>query len=357
MQTIPEVDYTRTGDVLLAYQVLGEGDQTLLLVNGFVSHLECIWEEPGLRAFLETLSQNYRLILFDKRGVGLSERISAPPRLEDTLEDILAILQACQCDRVSLLGVSEGGPPALLFAATYPQKVENLILYGSMPKWIRNFDYPWALSRIQYEQWMEQMVAGWGSAVSLDRLAPSQLNSEAFKSWWARALRMATSPASMRAILNAMQTMDVRDALSHVRAPSLILHRRLDQAVPFEGGRYLAQHIANSNLQELPGEDHFWWTEYQTELLDHIQQFLSRSRNSDTATSGDSDVQLSEALTKRELDVLRLAKVGYTNQQIADELHLSLGTVKTYSSALYGKLNARNRTEAIAIARKLGLIV
>ncbi|MBA55177.1 MAG: hypothetical protein CMK89_12050 [Pseudomonadales bacterium] len=354
MNSIPEIQYANAGDILLAYQVLGQGERTLLFVNGFVSHLECIWEEPKLNWFLTELARHYRVVLFDKRGVGLSERISSEQQIEDTLEDISTILSALSCDRVSLLGVSEGGPATVLFAATYPQKVDKLILYGTMPKWSRSFDYPWALSKNQYKLWLDQMIEQWGGPVSLDKFAPSQLDNSAFRHWWARALRMATSPGSLRTTLDAMQDIDVRPALSHVRAPTLILHRKLDQAVPFEGGRLMAQQIADSQLVALDGIDHWWWTENPEEILQSVHHFLLQSDSSDVLEQGNS--LKAEALSKRELDVLKLAKLGYTNQQIAEELHLSTGTVKTYSSSIYGKLHAKNRTEAIAIARKMGLI-
>ena len=199
MNSIAEIQYAKAGEVLLAYQILGEGEQTLLLVNGFVSHLECIWEEPRLKDFLLKLAKHYRLVLFDKRGVGLSERVNSEQQIEDTLEDISVILATLDCDRVSLLGVSEGGPASVLFAATYPHKVDKLMLYGTMPKWCRSFDYPWALSKSQYSTWLEQMIDEWVSPVSLEKFAPSQLNNDAFRHWWARALRMATSPGSLRA--------------------------------------------------------------------------------------------------------------------------------------------------------------
>ena len=354
MNNNPETQYVKAGDVLLGYQVLGQAEQTLVLVNGFVSHLECIWEEPLLNAFLNKLAQHYRLVLFDKRGVGLSERINTAQRLEDTLEDIQAIIDDLGWAKVSLLGMSEGGPAAILFAATYPQRINKLILYGSMPKWSRSFDYPWALSRNQYEVWLEQMISEWGSDVSLERFAPSQLDNKAFKRWWARMLRLACSPGTLRATLTAMKDIDVREALPHVRAPTLVLHKKRDQAVPMEGGRCAAQQIADSRFIELEGIDHWWWTENQEQVLAPIHQFMNQD---DTTTTSDQRTDaITETLTKREMDLLKLIKLGHTNQQIADELHLSLGTVKTYTSSIYGKLNTKNRTEAIAVARKLGLI-
>lgn len=351
IETIPQTQYTRSGDIYLAYQVFGAGSQTVLFVSGFLSHLEVIWEEPGLARFFRQLSQYARVILFDKRGVGLSDRVGMSPTAEETMEDMLVVLNAVGCEEAILMSVSEGGPVAIMFAATYPMRTSHLILYGTMPKWARSYDYPWALSRSQYDRWLALMVDNWGSPVSLRQFAPSRADDAAFQAWWGKLLRQAATPGSIKGVLEALRDIDVRSVLPHVHVPALVLHRTGDKAVPFAGGRFLAQYLPNCHFVELSGQDHCWWVGDAQAVLHEIEQFLR-----ETSATPASPPRLVESLTEREMDVLRLIAVGYTNQQIADELVLTLGTVKTYTSHIYGKLNVDNRTQAITVARKHGLI-
>lgn len=348
---IPQIHYARSGEFYLAYQVLGEGPQTILFVGGFLSHLEVMWEEPALAQFLRRLAQFARVILFDKRGVGLSDRVGSSPTVEEAMEDILVILSAVGCDQATLMSASEGGPVSLMFAATYPHHTSSLILYGTMPKWVRSYDYPWALSRTQYDQWLEQMVDNWGTAVSLQHFAPSRADDPDFQAWWGKMLRQAATPGSVKEVLGSLRDMDIRPVLPHVQAPALILHRTGDKAVPLAGGRFLAQQLVNARLVELSGQDHWWWVGDAEAILDEIEQFMS-----DKTVPEPNPPPLVETLTEREMDVLQLLAAGYTNQQIADELVLTLGTVKTYTSHIYGKLNVANRAQAITYARKRGLI-
>ncbi len=351
VESIPQTQYIRSGDIYLAYQVFGDGPQSLLFASGFLSHLELIWEEPELNQFLRQLSQFARVILFDKRGVGLSDRVGVPPTAEETMEDMLVILNAVGCDNATLMSVSEGGPVAIMFAATYPTRTSRLILYGTMPKWVRSYDYPWALSRSQYDKWLALMIENWGSPISLNQFAPSRADDPAFQAWWGKMLRQAATPGSIKDVLDALREMDVRPVLPHVHVPSLVLHRKGDKAVPLAGGRLLAQYLPNCHFVELSGQDHFWWIGDTNAILHEIEQFLSEK-----IVNPNNPLPLVEPLTEREMDVLRLIAAGYTNQQIADELVLTLGTVKSYTSHIYSKLNVDNRTQAITAARKQGLI-
>ncbi len=353
-QSPPVTQYLLAGDTSLAYQVLGEGPP-VLVVNGFVSHLECMWEEPGLADFLWRLAQQCTLILFDERGVGLSERLNEIPRAEDTLGDMLALVRHLDLEKVSLFAVSEGGPAAMMFSATYPQKVDRLLLYGTLPKWIRSYDFPWSLSRSQYDEWLESMVASWGEAVSLQYFAPSRRDDADFCTWWAKTLMYSHSPRSLRAILQAMRDIDVRDCLEHVRAPTLILHKTLDRAVRIEGGRFLKSRIPGARLMELSGTDHWWWTEPGVDLVPPMLAFLN-SGSGDEAHSDAGAIVLHEQLTARETEILQLIAAGHGNQAVADSLHLSLGTVKTYTSTIYAKLQVRNRAQAVLAARRAGVL-
>jgi DNA-binding CsgD family transcriptional regulator/pimeloyl-ACP methyl ester carboxylesterase len=267
------------------------------------------------------------------------------------MEDIVVILDAVGVEKATLLSVSEGGPSAIMFAATYPNRTAQIILYGTMPKVVRSDDYPWALSRSQYDRWLETMTENWGTPVSLQSFAPSRCEDQDFKDWWAKMLRQSATPGSVKSVLEALRDIDVRDVLPHVHIPALVIHRTGDRAVPVAGGRFLDQQLPNSQFIELNGQDHWWWVGDSEAVLNEIDRFMSNS-----STTPTSPQPLVESLTGREMDVLRLIAAGYTNQQIADELILSLGTVKTYSSHIYGKLNVENRTQAIAAARKQGLI-
>ncbi|MEM7112107.1 MAG: alpha/beta fold hydrolase [Chloroflexota bacterium] len=348
----PAIHFVRSGDVHIAYQIVGTGEQTILFVNGFLSHLDVHWEEPGIVDFFTQLTANRQLILFDKRGVGLSDRVGSPPALEDTLDDILTILDAVGCRRAILFGASEGGPAAALFAATYPERVEKLILYGAMPKWVREFDYPWALTRNQYNYWLEGMIAGWGGPFALQVYAPSMAADPDFQNWWGKMMRLAATPGSVRDILGVMREIDIRAALPHIRMPTLVMHRTHDQAVRIEGARWMASQLPNATFVELEGKDHWWWIGDTDPLIRAMDRFLQE----DIVEGGESQPMLLEPLTPRELDVLRLLATGYTNQQVADDLVLSVGTVKAYTSKIYDKLGVRNRTQAVAHARKLGMI-
>ncbi len=354
---IPQTQYVRSGDIYLAYQVLGEGPQTMLFVGGFLSHLELIWEEPGLAQFLRQLAKSVRLILFDKRGVGLSDRVGMAPTAEETMEDILVILNEVGCEKAALMSVSEGGPVSIMFAATYPNRTSHLILYGTMPKWVRSYDYPWALSRSQYDKWLSVMIDQWGQPVSLDMFAPSRAEETAFQAWWGKMLRQSATPGSLKDVLEALRDIDVRPVLPHVHLPALVLHRRGDKAIPVAGGRFLAQNLPNCRFVELNGQDHWWWVGETTVIFQEIENFLAETAVSPAQIpDNQSDTPLVESLTEREMDVLQLLGTGYTNQQIADELVLTVGTVKTYNNHIYGKLGVTNRTQAIITARKHGLI-
>lgn len=354
-QSMPPTQYARSGDYYLAYQLFGKGAHTILFVGGFLSHLEIMWEEPGVARFLQRLSRFARVIMFDKRGVGLSDRIGSSPTIEETMEDILVILNTAGCDQAAIMSVSEGGPAAIMFAATYPNRTSHLILYGTMPKWVRSYDYPWALSRSQYDQWLGMMIDNWGAPVSLQQFAPSQADNPNLQRWWGKMLRQAATPGSVRDVLEALRDIDVRPVLAHANVPALILHRTGDKAVPLAGGRFLAQQLPNAHFVELSGQDHWWWVGDADSVLLEVEQFLSET-NGVTAADKELTAPMVESLTEREMDVLQLLAAGYTNQQIADELVLTLGTVKTYTSHIYGKLNVPNRTQAIREARKQGLI-
>ena len=212
----------------------------VLLLTGFVSHVERLWEEPRCRAFLSALARTGRLILLDRRGVGLSDRVGFTPSVDATAQDIGTVLDAVGSRRVVLLGGSEGGPACIKFAADHPDRVAGLILFGSLAKGSAAPDYPHALQVGQYDLWLKQLVAGWGGPAGIETFAPSLCDDPQARAWWAGLLRAASSPGAIKGVLEALRDMDVRHLLGRISVPTLVLHRRGDRAVRVGAGRYLA---------------------------------------------------------------------------------------------------------------------
>jgi pimeloyl-ACP methyl ester carboxylesterase/DNA-binding SARP family transcriptional activator len=270
----PETRYTASEGAHMAYQFVGDGPVDLLMIPGFVSHLELFWEEPALAHFLDRLSGSARLILFDRRGSGLSDRTGGPPTTTSTGIDIGAVLDAVGVQRAVLFGHSEGGPSAIEFAVRHPRRVAGLILFGSMARGQRAPDYPWALESTAFQRWLERLVSQWGGPANLDVFAPSMADDPQLRDWWARTLRLGSSPGAVRATLDALRRSDVRDLLPFVTAPTLVLHRSGDRAVPFAAGKYLSEHITDAHWILLDGDDHWPWIGNADLVLEHVARFL-----------------------------------------------------------------------------------
>jgi pimeloyl-ACP methyl ester carboxylesterase len=268
------VKYIASGDLHIAYQVIGEGPIDIILIGGFISHLYAFWEEPSLAAFFQNLASFSRFILFDKRGEGLSDRVGYPPTLEDTMDDILAVLRAVESSHAVLFGWLEGGPTSVLFAATYPDLVSGLILYGTFAKGSRTADYPWMITWEQYDIWLERITNNWGDAINLEYYAPSRADDPHLHQWWARTLRMSSSPGGIKAVLEVMREIDVRDILPVIRTPTLVLHRKGDMAIRVGAGRHLASHIPGASYVELEGNDHWLFVGDSHSILVEIKNFV-----------------------------------------------------------------------------------
>lgn len=278
-QSRPETKYVARDGVHIAYQVWGEprpDTPEVVILNGFVSHLELFWEEPHLASFMERLGAVTRVASFDKRGVGLSDRVGRPPTLEDTMDDLMAVMDAAGMKRAVLFGVSEGGPNSVLVAATYPDRVQGLILYGTMAKGSRTPDHPWALTEAQHAHFLDRLVASWGKPFNLEYFAPTLAREPGFRDWWARMLRSASSPGGVRAVLQVLSQLDVRDILPAVQVPTLVLHRVDDRAILVQAGRVVAAGIPGARMVELPGRDHWWWVGDSQAILDEIRSFLEQ---------------------------------------------------------------------------------
>jgi class 3 adenylate cyclase len=275
----PTTRYAQSPDgTSIAFQVHGEGPLDLVFVPGFVSHVELVWEEPAIARFLRRLASFARLIVFDKRGQGLSDRLGRPPTLEESMDDLGAVMDAAGSERAAIFAISEGGPMAALFAATHPARVSSLVLYGTFARMLKAPDFPQGVSQERLAGWAELVREEWGGAVAVDLWAPSDAGNPEFERWWARLLRQGTSPSGAIELMNLYREIDVRAALPAIAVPALVLHRRDDRLVPARQGEYLADRILEARYVELAGADHLPMVGDQEALLDEVEEFLVGSR-------------------------------------------------------------------------------
>jgi class 3 adenylate cyclase/pimeloyl-ACP methyl ester carboxylesterase len=277
---IPATRYAKTADgVHIAYQVSGDGPVDLVFAPGTVSHVEVCWEYPKMARFLRRLASFSRLMVFDKRGTGLSDRVTDAASLEERMDDIRAVMDACSSERAVVLGASEGAPMAALFAATYPERTVALILYGGYAKGLPSDDYPWAPTREEQLAGVEEMSEHWGmwdDSQWVD-FAPSSRDDAAFTNWMNRLFRNGSSPTASRALELMNMEVDISSVLPTIRVPTLVLHRTGDRACKVEEGRYLAQRIAGSTFVELPGDDHPPFIGDADAIVDRIEAFTKES--------------------------------------------------------------------------------
>ena len=275
----PETRYARSGDVNIAYQVVGEGTRDLIFVPGWLSNIEVFWEEPRWARFLGRFASFSRLILFDKRGTGLSDRgsVSQLPTLEQRMDDVRAVMDAVGSRSAALYGSSEGGVMCALFAATYPSRTSALILQGSYSRLREAPDYPWARPRAAQDAFLADIERNWGTPVGLDMRVPTLVRDERFRQWLARFLRLSASPTEAVALVRMNYEIDIRHVLPTIRVPTLILHSVGDRAIDIAHGRFLAQQIPGARLVEMPGIDHLPIGQDSDRALDEIEQFLTGS--------------------------------------------------------------------------------
>jgi class 3 adenylate cyclase len=276
----PQTRFTRSGNLHIAYQVVGDGPLDLVYVPGWVSHVELAWEEPTLGRFLERLASFSRLIVFDKRGTGLSDRVpdAQLPTHEERMDDLRAVMDAAGSERAAIFGFSEGGSLAALFAATYPQRTVALVTFGCFAKRIWAPDYPWAPTPEQRERDYEIVARDWGGAMDLASLVPSKAGDEVFTRRLATYLRRAASPGAAVALLRMNTQVDIRAVLPAIRVPALVMHRVGDLDANIEEGRFLARQIPGARFVELSGNDHLPWVGDQDAVLDELQEFLTGVR-------------------------------------------------------------------------------
>jgi pimeloyl-ACP methyl ester carboxylesterase len=253
---VPQTRYVESDGLSIAYQVFGHGPTDLVFVPGIVSHIELNWEHPVFARMFRELGVHFRVILFDKRGQGLSDRFEGVPTLEERMDDVRDVLRAVGSRRTVLLAYSEGGPMGALFTATYPEMAERLILLSSMARFSWAPDYPHSPT---IEEIHRYTSATWGKPETVALFAPSRVGDAAFGEALARYQRQSTSPTAIKRLHTANDQIDVRAILPQVHRPTLIVHRRRDRAVKVGNGRYLADHLPEAEYLELPGDDHFPW--------------------------------------------------------------------------------------------------
>ncbi|MGH2695582.1 MAG: alpha/beta fold hydrolase, partial [Actinomycetota bacterium] len=292
----PETNYAKTADgAHIAYQVVGEGPLDLVFVMGWTSNVEAMWEEPDLARFLSMLASFSRLILFDKRGVGLSDRVSDTdfPTFETRMDDIGAVMDAAGSERAVVFGVSEGGPLSMLFAATHAPRTLGLILFGTSARFAWAPDFPWGSTEKYWRDYLDRMDRSWGTPefarwVVRTWGAPTRVGDERLVTWLTGYMRRAASPGAAIALLRMNRAIDVRDVLPAIHAPTLVLGRTEDPDFPIEGTRMLAERIPGARLAEFDGSDHFFWVGNQEELLDEAERFVKEL--------GDQEAELDRVL-------------------------------------------------------------
>lgn len=277
----PTAKYAKSGDVHIAYAVVNEGPPIdLVVVPGFISHIEMMWENPAISRYAERLTKFVRLITFDKRGTGMSDPVAAAPTLEERMDDIRAVMDAAGSQRAVIAGVSEGAPLAILFAATYPERTAGLILLGGMARSTWAPDYPFATPKeALLESAAEFTAPEFGTGSDAEIFAPSLADDPTVIEWWGRLERTAASPGMMAQLFMMFLDIDVRDALPLVQSPTLVLHRSGDRVVNVNAGRWMAQQITGARFVELPGRDHLPWAGDIEPLLGEVEEFITGARS------------------------------------------------------------------------------
>ena len=278
----PETSYAWNDGTALAYQVVGSlSGPDLLLAPGSVTHLEVLWQEPSVSRFLTRLAGFSRLILMDPRGLGMSDRLTDVPTLDERVADVIAVLDAAKSERAALFGNADTGPPSIATAATHPERVSCLILLGTYAKGSWSEDYPIGHTddeRLEFERWVRD---DWGKEAETLRshVAPSRVDDDEFRHWWATLMRLGASPRAILLLGDMTRAVDVRELLPRVTVPTLVMHRAGDRVNDIAHGRYLADRIPGARWVEIPGDEFPLWAGDMTRLADEVEEFLTGHRS------------------------------------------------------------------------------
>jgi pimeloyl-ACP methyl ester carboxylesterase/DNA-binding CsgD family transcriptional regulator len=346
-----EVRYARDGDLRIAYQVLGARGPDLVFVPGFVSHLDLAWEEPSFARFLRGLSSFSRLIWFDKRGSGLSDPWSGPATVDDSLADLRTVLDAAGSKQATLLGVAVGAGLCTAFALRDPARVRSLVLWAAHARLLRAPGYPAGWSDDFYASVLASVDASWSTGAGIEAMNPTVAHDERYRDWFVRHARAAASPAQAKRLFELCAESDLRDVLGDVAVPTLLLHHTDDPWLSVEHSRFVAEHVPQARLVELPGIDHWPWIGDAQTVLAEIQGFVTGTRPSlrDRPTWGP------DALTRRELEVAGLVVRGLSARDIGESLHIGERTVEQHVANTYAKLGISSRMDLVLRADEFGL--
>ncbi|HYV68264.1 MAG TPA: adenylate/guanylate cyclase domain-containing protein [Myxococcales bacterium] len=276
----PETQFARGRDGDLAYQVVGDGPLDLVFIPSWLTNVDAMWEEPSLAGFLRRVATFSRMLCFDKRGSGVSDPVplAAVPTLEQWMADVATVMDAAHVERAALLGSAEGGPMAMLFAATHPERTSALILVDTSARMLRDTDYPWGVPADRVPRLLERLKDRWGTGRTVEFLAPSAAHDERFRRWLARYERLSITPQAHIPMYASHFEWDLRGVLPSIRVPTLVLHRSGDPHIRVGHARYLAEHIPRAKYVELPGEDHLFFVGDTEAMLAEIEEFLTGVR-------------------------------------------------------------------------------
>ena len=351
---LPVTRYAKSGDVHIAWQTLGDGPVDLVFVPGWVSHVEAGWRFPEVASFLRTLARRCRLIVFDKRGTGLSDPMPRASTMDERMDDVRAVLDAASVRRAVLFGASEGVSLSILFAATYPERTLGLVAYGGFARRKRTPDYPWAPSDEARKRLLAVVEQEWGGPIDISSLAPSREHDARFNRRFATYCRQSASPGAAAALLNYNSQVDSSSALSHVAAPTLVLHRTNDRDARLEEGKFIAKRIAGARFVELPGDDHWPFVGDTAALLEQVHLFLEQlpsfPRRSPARMPKPKRLPPAlSTLTIRQRQILELIAQGHSNREIARLLFRSEHTIHRHVANILQQLGAKSRTQAVSL--------
>jgi class 3 adenylate cyclase/pimeloyl-ACP methyl ester carboxylesterase len=302
----PEIRYAKSGDVHIAYQSFGQGPENIVIIPGFISHIEHVWDSPDQARWLNHLARGTRVTLFDKRGTGLSDRLGQLPNLDQRMDDARAVMDAANIARAAIMGVSEGGSLATLFAASHPHRCTALILYGAFARFS-----DWFPTEQKFNVFLRYVDTAWGSGNSVAGFAPSKKGDAEFQRWWGRFERLGGSPSAVINLMRMNSEINIENILQSVLVPTLVLHRTQDPTVSIQASRFLATHIPNAKLIELDGPDHIYWIgENALQIADIILDFIANPGATRRSTSESQRMLATVLFTDIVESTLRASELG-----------------------------------------------